>query len=278
MATSTSARLDVAAAASPTRHRPPARVTAVAGVDGWRRPRLASATPASPAWNRAGCRPAAALDDQAGREVRRADLGAGARRPTTTRAGEPTEVSSAASASQVGRRSLGVADVQLAAALVGAVDGLLGDEGLHVVEGILHELVQAQPQLAVAVLEGPRAGLQLGEHHAAVAGARRPSRGRGRRAPRPTGPVVPARCPPTARSSRRPRPRRRPYPVAPPGPADGGIGRVLPEHRSAGIPGRAGRHGGDASGRTGRAKMDPSFPAPDAKDSVTIRRSSNGNR
>ena len=128
----------------------------------------------SPAWKRAGwmpplrstTSPAANSDDP---------ISAARSSPRTTWAGDPIDVELGRQLVEVGGAAVGVGQVELAGALVRAVDGAVGDHLLDVVEGVLDLAVQAQPQLAVGALERPRPRLQLGEHHPAVAGGRAPT-------------------------------------------------------------------------------------------------------
>ncbi len=71
------------------------------------------------------------------------------------------------------RRTRGpvVGQVELAAPQVVAVELLLGDEGLDVVEGLVHLVVQAKTDRPVLLLEPGRPRLQLGDDHSAVTGA-----------------------------------------------------------------------------------------------------------
>ena len=74
---------------------------------------------------------------------------------------------------EVGGAGVGVGEVEVPGPLVRAVDAVR-DERLDVVEGVLHLLVQPQAEVTVPPLERARAGLQLRQHHPAVARAGAP--------------------------------------------------------------------------------------------------------
>ena len=115
--------------------------------------------------------PTAALDHQPAFEGRRTDLvaelggwdeaGAGARHLGEL-VGEGPERLRAPGA---------VGDLEAARAHVVALDATRPGKLLDEVEGILDGLVHPTAQVAVAGGEGARSGLELGQHHAAVAGA-----------------------------------------------------------------------------------------------------------
>ena len=148
----------------------------------------------------------------------------------------------------------------------------VGDQRLDVVEGVLHLLVQAEPELAVArarACAGPAFSsgstippLRVLAPHprswASSSATDRPRRGE----------LGGGREPGVAAADHH---HVRPHPGAPPWPP-GAASRCPATALGLGSPRRAGVIGGDASDRPAPRTMDRSFQEPDAKDSVTIAR------